>query len=233
MKEDVEYFWTNIFWKWLSYFILRRFLEDSVKFLSDLFPLLEKKKKRKRLKEFRRKRVLPPRKFKLNKKDVEKCSVYYKRLFIFRTFSPRKMRFRSRYILYCRGFLSREISMIVSSVDNGRTFTTTNESELIFIEATRFEPIVLHRISICFVGESRHGRAYTRAVLHRFGLDQPSRTKVWQLLSTWRVAIKIVTFLFSVNPVYRGQRGHLHIKLSDLRHARQKQKSKIPFSLIS
>lgn len=79
-------------------------------------------------------------------------------------------------------------------------FTTTNESELIFIEATRFEPIVLHRISICFVGESRHGRAYTRAVLHRFGLDQPSRTKVWQLLSTWRVAIKIVNFLFSVNP---------------------------------
>lgn len=122
MKEDVEYFWTNIFWKWLSYFILRRFLQDSVKFLSDLFPLLEKKKKRKRLKEFRRKRILPPRKFKLNKKDVEKCSVYYKRLFILRTFFPRKMRFKSRYILYCRGFLSREISMIVSSVDNGRTF---------------------------------------------------------------------------------------------------------------
>lgn len=101
-------------------------------------------------------------------------------------------------------------------------FTTTNESELIFIEATRFEPIVLHRISICFVGESRHGRAYIRAVLHRFGLDQPSRTKVWQLLSTWRVAIKIVTFLFSVNPanVVIGQRGHLHIKLPDSRHAR-------------
>lgn len=135
-----------------------------------------------------------------------------------------------RDIFYiARGFLLREISMIVSSVDNGRTFYDYERKWANFhrgdtIRADRFTP---HFYLLCR-RKSARSHLYTSRFASFRARSTESNKSVATFIYTRRVAIKIVTFLFSVNP---GS-GLSAIRVYETSWFASRE-TKIAFSLIS